>query len=208
MEKTITSSFCATIEEKKSKFIAYAYPISSEEDVKAHIQQLKKEHFKARHHCSAYRINQKGCLVEHSSDDGEPSGTAGRPMLEVLRHEQVNNILVVVVRYFGGIKLGTGGLARAYSQATKEVLNEAVYQVQKVQKVYQVISPYTIYDSLVYFLNQNHLYFDDLQYSDVIQFKLYIDDNQKNIMQLLQEQFLQLTILDVGEKEVFLPYND
>lgn len=109
------------IVEKKSRFIATIRKCETETEAVAFIEEIKKKYWDARHNCSAFVIGSKGQLTR-CSDDGEPSGTAGRPMLEVLLGEEVRNIAVVVTRYFGGTLLGTGGLVRAYSQAVKEGL--------------------------------------------------------------------------------------
>ena len=109
------------IVEKKSRFIATLRPVNSEEEAVSFIEEMKKKYWDARHNCSAFVIGPKAELTR-CSDDGEPSGTAGRPMLEVLLGEEVRNVAVVVTRYFGGTLLGTGGLVRAYTQAVKEGL--------------------------------------------------------------------------------------
>lgn len=111
----------AELVEKKSRFIATVRPIANEEEAVAFIDEMKKKYYDARHNCSAFVIGSKAEFTR-SSDDGEPSGTAGRPMLEVLLGSGIRNIAVVVTRYFGGTLLGTGGLVRAYSGAVKEAL--------------------------------------------------------------------------------------
>ena len=108
-------------EEKKSRFIATLEPVSSEEEAAAFIAAIKKKYWDARHNCSAYIIGDDGRKTR-CSDDGEPSGTAGRPMLDVLAGEKITNACVVVTRYFGGTLLGTGGLVRAYSAAVKDAI--------------------------------------------------------------------------------------
>ena len=113
----------AELVEKKSRFIATIRPVSSEEEAVAFIEEMKKKYYDARHNCSAFVIGSKGELTR-SSDDGEPSGTAGRPMLEVLTGSGIRNIAAVVTRYFGGVLLGTGGLVRAYSGAVKMALEQ------------------------------------------------------------------------------------
>ena len=110
------------IEVKKSRFIAYAFELKNVDEVKADIEFLRKQHKKANHVCYAYVCNING-VSEKCSDDGEPSGTAGYPILNVIKKKNLSNILVAVVRYFGGIKLGAGGLTRAYTKAASEVLN-------------------------------------------------------------------------------------
>lgn len=107
--------------EKKSRFIATVRPVDKEQDATAFINEMKKKYWDARHNCSAFVIG-KNNEIMRSSDDGEPSGTAGRPMLEVLTKSEIHNVAVVVTRYFGGVLLGTGGLIRAYTDATKEGL--------------------------------------------------------------------------------------
>lgn len=104
------------ITEKKSRFIATTFPVDSEEEALGHIEAMKKKYWDARHNCYAYVIGERQQL-QRASDDGEPQGTAGRPILEVLLGEEVHNALVVVTRYFGGVLLGTGGLVRAYTEA-------------------------------------------------------------------------------------------
>lgn len=113
----------AELVEKKSRFIATIRPVASEEEAAAFIEEMKKKYYDARHNCSAFVIGSRGELTR-SSDDGEPSGTAGRPMLEVLTGSGIRNIAVVVTRYFGGVLLGTGGLVRAYSGAVKLALEQ------------------------------------------------------------------------------------
>ena len=116
--------------EKGSRFIALAFPVETEEEVKARVAQIRKEYHDARHHCHAYRLGYKGD-VWRASDDGEPSGSAGRPILGQIDSVGLSDVLVVVVRYFGGIKLGVPGLIRAYKTATADALENAVI-VQKI----------------------------------------------------------------------------
>ena len=114
---TIQEEEQTQIVEKKSKFIAEIHPVSNIQQVENKIKDIKKKYYDAKHHCIAYRIIDEGRVVERASDDGEPSGTAGAPMLNLLKGNNLCNVLVVVTRYFGGILLGTGGLVRAYSES-------------------------------------------------------------------------------------------
>jgi uncharacterized YigZ family protein len=134
--QTIKEHFHATLEVKQSKFIAHLTPYNDYDDL---LQQLKKQHPKARHFVTAYRyLNEYEQIVEHSSDDGEPKGTSGKPSLIVLQGHELIDSAVIVVRYFGGTKLGTGGLVRAYSDAVNLVVSEA--DLIKYQKeVYETI---------------------------------------------------------------------
>lgn len=116
--QTLSQPCTAVYEIKKSKFLAFAYPISDKEEIMFHVKQLRQLYPDARHHCLAYILGDPNNTTHAGfDDDGEPNGTAGRPMLNVLQHKTIGNVLVVVVRYFGGIKLGVGGLTRAYSTA-------------------------------------------------------------------------------------------
>ena len=123
--RILTAGGEGEITEKKSRFIATVRSVESEEEAQRFIGEMKKKYWDARHNCSAYVLGPKGEL-SRCSDDGEPSQTAGRPMLEVLLGEEIRNVAVVVTRYFGGVLLGTGGLVRAYTQAVKEGLKNCV----------------------------------------------------------------------------------
>ncbi len=123
--KTIEESFGpALFKDRKSKFLGYAYPVNNTEEVKKYLEQLKKEHHSARHWCYAYRIGIEK-IEERANDDGEPSNSAGMPILNQIKSKELTNVLVVVVRYFGGVKLGVGGLINAYKTAAQMVLEEA-----------------------------------------------------------------------------------
>ena len=111
----------AVLEEKKSKFYAFAFECFDDDEIKKQLEILKKEHKKATHFCYAFRLSSP--FSEKAVDDGEPNGTAGKPILNVLQKKNLNNICVIVVRYFGGIKLGAGGLVRAYTKVTSSVLS-------------------------------------------------------------------------------------
>ena len=131
--KTVYSGGEAEIIEKKSRFIATVKPVKSEEEAITFIEGLKKKYWNATHNCFAYVIGER-FQTQRCSDDGEPSGTAGRPMLDVLLGEEVHDVAVVVTRYFGGTLLGTGGLVRAYQEATKAGLNASKIIVKQKGK--------------------------------------------------------------------------
>ncbi len=121
MFKTISSNVSAEIIEKKSRFIANAFYVSSKKEAEDKILEIRKKFYDSKHNCYAYIVND----IEKFSDDGEPSGTAGAPLLKLIKNNNLNNILIVVTRYFGGILLGTGGLVRAYTDAGKKTLEKA-----------------------------------------------------------------------------------
>ena len=143
-------------EEKKSRFIATLRPVTSEEEAAAFIAEMKKKYWDARHNCSAYIIGKRG-EITRCSDDGEPSGTAGRPMLEVLTGSGVTNAAVVVTRYFGGTLLGTGGLVRAYTQAVKSGLDNSVIGTVTEGVELEVIADYNDAEKVKYLLSQKNI---------------------------------------------------
>ena len=141
------------IVEKKSRFIATVKPIESEEDAIAFIEQLKKKNWNATHNCYAYVLGQKN-EIQRFSDDGEPQGTAGKPILDVLLGEEVHNVAVVVTRYFGGTLLGTGGLVRAYSKSAKAGLEHSTILTKQLGKKLLLTMDYNNVGKLQYILAQ------------------------------------------------------
>ena len=157
----------AEISEKKSRFIAHIAPAQTEEEAQAFIEKIKKQYWDARHNCWAYSIGEKQPALR-CSDDGEPSGTAGKPMLEVLTGQELHNVVAVVTRYFGGILLGAGGLTRAYTKGASIAL-KAGGVVEKVQGV--KVSLHLDYDMIgkvQYFCGQNNWHIEDTEYTDKV----------------------------------------
>lgn len=133
--KTIAAPSRGLYKEKGSKFLAFAYPVDSQEEIKVHLQELKKEFFDARHHCYAYRLGPQG-EDWRANDNGEPSSTAGKPIYGQLLSFDVSDVLLVVIRYFGGIKLGVGGLINAYRTAAQDALSQAdIVEKQVKQRI-------------------------------------------------------------------------
>lgn len=132
--------------EKRSRFIGHVWLVESEEEARAHIEQMKKKYHDARHNCWCYRLQEGG--VERYSDDGEPQGTAGQPMLGVFQKEGVTNVCCVVTRYFGGILLGAGGLVRAYTQSAKDALDAAGVSVVRRWVEVTAICPYSLFERM------------------------------------------------------------
>lgn len=151
--------------EKKSRFIATVEPVDSEEQALAFIERMRKKYWDASHNCYAYIIGEKNEL-QRCSDDGEPSQTAGRPMLDVLLGEEIHNTCIVVTRYFGGTLLGTGGLVRAYSGAAKEGLANAAIVTKILARELELTSDYTDIGKIQYILAQKGTIALDTQYSD------------------------------------------
>lgn len=172
--QTIYSDYQSEIEIKRSRFICSLKRVSSEKEAKYFIEKTKKEHWKASHNCSAFIILEK-ISIQRSSDDGEPSGTAGLPMLEVLKNNNLNNVLAIVTRYFGGTKLGTGGLIRAYSQSVSHALNQVGLVERKSQQEVKVSIPYTSLDRLQYFLEKNTYAIKETNYTENVTLLCSVD---------------------------------
>ena len=155
--KTIKFNNCEEIVEKKSRFIANLIYVESEEEALNRIKEIKKKYYDARHNCSAYRVLDGETIVQRSSDDGEPSGTAGAPMLNILEKNNIVNVLVVVTRYFGGILLGTGGLVKAYSDAALKSLDTNEFVEKELGYEVRISLPYTAVQKIEYFLKNNNI---------------------------------------------------
>ena len=186
--KTVNERATAEIIEKKSRFIANVLPVSSEEEAINFISIIKKQFYDARHNCFAYII--KGNVpIMRFSDDGEPSGTAGKPILDLLLGEKIENVVVVVTRYFGGTLLGTGGLVRAYGKAAKEgILSAKIVEMSSYNKV-SLVSDYFISGKIQYEITKNNYILIDTKYSDIVTFEIYVksdllDEFEKNIINL------------------------
>lgn len=141
--RTLEAPATGEFKDRGSKFIAYAWPVRSEEEALAHVEGLRKEHFKARHHCFAWRFEPDGSRFR-ANDDGEPSGTAGRPILGQIDSFGLTDVVVVVVRYFGGTLLGTSGLIHAYREAAAEALRSAVIVEKIVTDVFALDFDYAL----------------------------------------------------------------
>ena len=169
---------------EKSRFITYLNRAECEDDAKNYIQLIKKLHPDATHHCSAF-IYGANSEYQRSSDDGEPSGTAGVPMLECLKKNNMQDIVAVVVRYFGGIKLGAGGLIRAYSKSVSCALNEATMVEIKMMKEYACEFTYDLIGSLDYYFTKNNIPVVEKNYDEKVTY-LYLSENDitKELMEI------------------------
>lgn len=151
--KTIVAETTSLFKDRGSKFLGYAYPIHSAADAKEKLQQVKKEHPKATHHCFAYRLGTDG-LVFRASDDGEPNGSAGKPILGQIDSAQCSNVLVVIVRYYGGTMLGVQGLINAYKTATAEAFGAAEWIEKWITETVKITTDYTSLSEVLYLLKQ------------------------------------------------------
>ena len=164
---------------KKSKFICNLIKVESQEEAEEHIKKIKKKYYDARHNCVAYRVIEDEQVVEKSSDDGEPSGTAGGPMLNILQKNNLGNILVMVTRYFGGILLGTGGLVRAYSDATLDAIDAAEKVEICVGIEAEIELDYNNLESFKYYCKKNNISIKDYDYSEKIICKIQLEEGNK-----------------------------
>ena len=156
---------------QKSRFIGYACPCSSEEEAIQFIRTIREMHREARHHCFAYIIGMNSGIIRYS-DDGEPNGTAGLPILNVLKNEKIVNCCVVVVRYFGGVLLGTGGLSRAYSQGCKIALDAAGLVQMELSSETRCLVSYSLWNTVQFVLQKMNVKVHDVIYHDMVEFLL------------------------------------
>ena len=193
--KTIAENIeiSAEIVEKKSKFIANLYHINNVNEADELIKKIKKKYYDAKHNCIAYRVIENDKIVERSSDDGEPSGTAGAPMLNILQKNNLCNILVVVTRYFGGILLGTGGLVSCYSSATLEALNKAPKIIKCMGVEAQVELDYPNLEIFKYYCKNQQINITNFEYLDKIICKIETDNSK--IEKLMQDISLKNIIV-------------
>lgn len=202
MEKytTVKGYGKAEIVEKKSRFIAHVMPISSEDEANKYIEEIKKQYWDARHNCYAYQLGERN-QIQRYSDDGEPGGTAGMPILDVLRGRDIKDTIIVVTRYFGGTLLGTGGLVRAYSSSAKEGLISAglIEKTPHIRKHFTV--DYTLAGKVQYeVLNGGHI-LEDTVYTDRVEFITLSDVNKSD---KLTESIVNLTgnKVDIFEEDL------
>jgi len=161
--KTIADKSEGFFKDKGSRFFAYAFPVNTEEETKEIINQIRKEHHTARHHCYAWRIGIKE-ISFRANDDGEPSSTAGKPILGQLIKFDLTNVLLVVVRYFGGTLLGTGGLIQAYRSAAADALSHARIVIQTVKNYYRIKFTYLQMNDVMQVVKQENLNISDTRF--------------------------------------------
>ena len=193
---------------KKSRFICHAKRVYSEEEARDFITAIKKEHYKATHNCSAFIIGERS-EIKRTSDDGEPSGTAGVPMLGVLENHNLTNVCVVVTRYFGGIKLGAGGLIRAYAGSVALAVKEIGIIEIKEQAGIAIQMSYAQYQEYNNFLKEHNLMELDTNFTDQVDTMIYVDKEEKETIKAALVEFFngKITLTDQGLREVEVPVN-
>jgi uncharacterized YigZ family protein len=164
---------------ERSRFIAHVARVETEEEAQAFIADIKKQHWSANHNCSAYMIGENN-LIQKANDDGEPSGTAGVPMLEVLKKRDLKDTVVVVTRYFGGIKLGAGGLIRAYGKSTSEGLNATGIVERKLMRIMKTKIDYTWLGKVENEVRSSHYQLKEIHYLDAVEVEVYVEEAAKD----------------------------
>lgn len=204
--RTIRQDGQAQKEIKKSRFICHAKRVYSEEEARDFIAAIKKEHYKATHNCSAFIVGEKS-EIKRTSDDGEPSGTAGVPMLGVMENHQLTNVCFVVTRYFGGIKLGAGGLIRAYAGSVALAIKEIGLIEIKEQAGLRLKMSYSQYQNFDNFLKAEDLIEFDTEFTDLVVTTIYIDKQEKEPLEQKLIEFFngKIQIDDQGLREVEIP---
>ncbi len=201
--KVITKDGTGEIVEKKSRFIGQAIFVESPAQAEEKLTEITKKYWDARHNCYAYIIGENSELSK-CSDNGEPSGTAGKPILEVIKGSGVTNVLVVVTRYFGGVLLGTGGLVRAYTQAAQAALAGAEIGEMVYAQMLTVKVGYNMINNVQYYLSQNDITISDSRYEADVEFDIYVRESEVETIKsgLTQKCEGQLQIIE-GEKNYY-----
>lgn len=193
--------------EKKSRFLATARPVKTEDEALEFIESMKKKYWNATHNCWAYVIGERGQL-QRCSDDGEPSGTAGRPMLDVLLGEEVRDVVVVVTRYFGGTLLGTGGLVRAYSHSVKIGLEASTIIIKTYGYHISLRTDYTGLGKIQYILGQRQIPIVNSIYTDYVELELLIAQEEwPKVQAEITEGTNGQAVMDILEECYFAEIN-
>lgn len=171
--KAVFDGGVGEIVEKRSRFIATVRPVETEEDVQQFLEEMRKKYYDARHNCFAFSIGVEQPIVR-CSDDGEPSGTAGKPILEVIQGQELHNIAIVVTRYFGGTLLGTGGLVRAYTQAAQEGIKQSHTIEKQFVKIIRLITNYNDIGKIQYLLGNESISIQSSDYTEIVTMKIVV----------------------------------
>lgn len=194
--KTIASSVQEVIfKEKSSKFLGYAFPVTSEEEIKAHLEAVKKEHFSARHWCYAWQLGYGSTQRYRANDDGEPNNTAGIPIYGQIQSFELTNILVIVVRYFGGIKLGVGGLVQAYKTTAQLTLQEAEIEEKLITKELRIHFEYPLMNKVMRVVKEQNLNITQQLLTENCELHLAIRQSDYQRMQELFENIYGVLIV-------------
>jgi uncharacterized YigZ family protein len=182
--RTIAEDGTAEIEVKRSRFIGHVARVATEDQARAVVERIRKEHWDARHNCSAFALG-PGAAVRRSSDDGEPSGTAGAPMLEVLQGREVSDVVAVVTRYFGGVLLGAGGLVRAYSESVRAALDSVGLVERRLVATYDVEVDHALAGRLENDLRARQVLVQGADYAETATLHLGVDAGHEQELQVM-----------------------
>ena len=197
MIKTILSNSSSELDVKKSKFIVNIIKITDEQDAKEKLNQIRKEYSDARHNCYAYIVydNETKTKIEKSSDDREPSGTAGIPMLTLLQKNNLVNVLIVVTRYFGGILLGTGGLVRAYTDSSKQALEAAKIIELQYGEILEYCIEYDEFEYFKYICEKNNIEIINTEYSNNIKAIIKLKEEDKSLFSTYKCRIIEKNVI-------------
>ena len=200
---TIEENSFSEFTEKKSKFIGSLFYVESIDEAEEVIKQTRKKYFDAKHNCIAYRVIEDGKIVERFSDDGEPSGTAGAPMLNILQKNNLVNVLIVVTRYFGGILLGTGGLVKAYQNSLLLAIEKSNKVTKCLGEALEVTLEYSDFENFKYYCKNNKINIIDTKYQENIVCKIELEEDKK---EKLMDDFETKNIKLTNIKELYKKY--
>ena len=197
MIKTILANSSSELDVKKSKFIANIIKITDEQDAKEKLNQIRKEYSDARHNCYAYIVydNETKTKIEKSSDDREPSGTAGIPMLTLLQKNNLVNVLIVVTRYFGGILLGTGGLVRAYTDSSKQALEAAKIIELQYGEILEYCIEYDEFEYFKYICEKNNMEIVKTEYSNNVKVIIKLKEEDKSLFSTYKCRIIEKNVI-------------
>ena len=200
---TIEENVSTEIVEKKSKFIANFFYVETVEEAEKIIKEIKKKYFDARHNCVAYRIIENGQVIEKSSDDGEPSGTAGAPMLNILQKNELANVLIIVTRYFGGILLGTGGLVRAYSGSLLDAIEKSKKITKCLGQEFEIVVDYSEFENFKYYCKKNDINIEKIEYREDIVCIISMQNSKKEVF---RKNYERKDVIIKNLKELSIKY--
>ena len=200
---TVQADVVSEFVEKKSKFIGNLFYVENIEQAEEIIKKTRKKYFDARHNCIAYRVIDDGKIVERFSDDGEPSGTAGSPMLNILQKNNLVNVLIIVTRYFGGILLGTGGLVRAYQNSLLLAIEKSIKVKKILGEILEVTLEYSNFENFKYYCKNNNINIVDVNYKENIVCKIELEEDKK---EKLKSDFEAKNIKLTNIRELYKKY--
>ena len=201
--KTIKENVSSEFIEKKSKFIGNLFYVENSEEAEKVINATKKKYFDAKHNCVAYRVVEDEKIIERFSDDGEPSGTAGLPMLNILQKNNLVNVVIIVTRYFGGILLGTGGLVRAYQNSLMLALEKSTKINKILGNVLEVTLEYSEFENFKYYCKNNKINIIETKYQENIVCKIELEEDKK---EKLKSDFEAKNIKLTNIRELYKKY--